>query len=100
VPISGLVVVFQSGGASHDAAILQLASHPSIQVGKRGKDQVAIVIDSDSVEHDREINTWVQSLPGVTEIRIAFVGIDDAENSSCLNSNLRTRPWMPNDEAF
>lgn len=100
MPISGLVVVFQSGVASHDATILQLASHPSIEVGKRGKDQVAIVVDSHSVEHDREINAWVQSLPGVTEIRIAFVGIDDAENSCCLNSNQRTWPWMLNDEAF
>ena len=77
MPISGLVVVFESSETLNDLAVEQLASHPSIVVGERERDRVAIVVDSESKDHDVEIWEWITSLPGVSDIKIAFVGFDD-----------------------
>lgn len=87
MPISGLVVVFESSEANSDMAVDQLASHPSIDVGERERDRVAIVVDSISNDHDVEIWEWIAGLPGVSDIKIAFVGFDDADN--LFNTNAR-----------
>jgi nitrate reductase NapAB chaperone NapD len=88
VPISGLVIVFDSSEAMSDLAVEQLASHPSIVVGERDGDRVAIVVDSASKDHDVEIWEWIASLPGVSDIKIAFVGFDDADNLPNTNARL------------
>jgi nitrate reductase NapAB chaperone NapD len=77
VPISGLVVVFESSEALSDQRVQQLAEHAAIEVGERQRDRVAIVVDSTSKDQDRQVWEWLQSLPGVSDIKIAFVGFDD-----------------------
>lgn len=77
MPISGLVIVFESSEALNDQVVEQLASHSSIAVGERAGDRVAIVIDSASKDHDVEVWEWIGGLPGVSDIKIAFVGFDD-----------------------
>ena len=80
MPISGLVVVFESSEAMNDLVVEQLASHASIVVGERDHDRVAIVVDSVSKDHDVEVWEWISSLPGVNDIKIAFVGFDDDDD--------------------
>jgi nitrate reductase NapAB chaperone NapD len=77
LPISGLVVVFDSSVALDDRALEQLAEHPSITLGERGDDRIAIVIDTACKEQDIEVWDWLAKIPGVSEIKIAFVGFDD-----------------------
>ncbi len=77
MPISGLVVVFETSETLDDLAIERLASHPAIEVGQRQLDRVAVVVDSVSNEQDIEIWEWMRRLPGVSDIKIAFVGFDD-----------------------
>jgi nitrate reductase NapAB chaperone NapD len=81
MPISGLVVAFDAGLGPHDDAIAQLAAHPSIDVGETNANRLAIVVESNSKEHDQEIWQWIQSLPGVIDINVAFVGFDDDEEN-------------------
>ncbi|QDU89797.1 hypothetical protein Pla175_31920 [Pirellulimonas nuda] len=82
MPISGLVVVFGGGQDQMDDTITRLANHPSIDVGQKSSNRLAIVIDSESREQDIEINAWVRGLPGVADLQIAFVGFDDEPTPS------------------
>jgi nitrate reductase NapAB chaperone NapD len=77
LPISGLVVIFESSDALNDLVVDQLVNHQYIAVGERADDRIAIVVDSLSKEHDTEIWEWINNLPGVSQIQIAFVGFDD-----------------------
>jgi nitrate reductase NapAB chaperone NapD len=40
-------------------------------------DRLAVVVDTASKDHDFEVWEWIGNLPGVSEIKIAFVGFDD-----------------------
>jgi nitrate reductase NapAB chaperone NapD len=79
VPISGLVVVFESLDVLNDLEVEQLFDHPNITVGERSGDRVAIAVDSNSKDHDADIWNWLSNLPGVIDIKIAFVGFDDEQ---------------------
>jgi nitrate reductase NapAB chaperone NapD len=65
--------------ALNDLVFEQLFNHPNITVGERSDDRIAIVVDSDSKDHDADIWDWLSNLPGVGEIKIAFVGFDDEQ---------------------
>jgi nitrate reductase NapAB chaperone NapD len=98
VPISGLVLVFESAEALNDQALERLRSQPCISVGPRENEKVAIVVDSISKEHDIEIWNEIRDIPGVVDIRIAFVGFDDLiedsepELTRCEDLTVRFRP--------
>ena len=77
VPISGLVVVLDSPSGPYPDTIQKLRAHPAIEVGDISDYKIAIVVDSTCKQHDQEIWDWVQDLPGVLDIQIAFVGFDD-----------------------
>lgn len=87
MPISGLVVVFESSEALSDQVLQQLFEHTAIEVGKRELDRVAIVVDSTSQDHDRQIWEWLQVLPGVSDIKIAFVGFDEVVDVGAPNGS-------------
>lgn len=76
MPISGLVVVLDAPGGPYPHTIEQLRSHAAIEVGEITASKIAIVVDSTSRQNDQEIWQWVQELPGVIDIHIAFVGFD------------------------
>jgi nitrate reductase NapAB chaperone NapD len=65
--------------ASDDLVVERLINHPNITVGERSDDRIAIVVDSDSKNHDDDILDWLRNLPGVSEIKLAFVGFDDEQ---------------------
>lgn len=54
-----------------------LAAHRSVEVGEVSTNRIAIVVDSESKQHDQEIWQWVQELPSVIDVNVAFVGFDD-----------------------
>jgi nitrate reductase NapAB chaperone NapD len=78
VPISGLVVVLDAPNGPFLGTLQALRGHAAIDVGEITDNHIAIVVDSTSNQHDQEIWQWVQELPGVLDIRIAFVGFDEA----------------------
>lgn len=77
MPISGLVVVLDAPNGPFPRTLRELRAHAAIEVGETTDNNIAIVVDSTSNQHDQEIWQWVQQLPGVLDIRIAFVGFDE-----------------------
>jgi nitrate reductase NapAB chaperone NapD len=77
VPVSGLVIVFESSEALNELVVEQLTNHPCLEIGERASDRLAVVVDTASKDHDFEVWEWIGNLPGVSEIKIAFVGFDD-----------------------
>ncbi len=77
MPISGLVIVLDAPNGPFPDTLRELRAHAAIEVGEMTDHNIAIVVESTSNQHDREIWQWVQELPGVLDIRIAFVGFDD-----------------------
>ena len=89
MPISGLVVTFNSPAEQHSAAIDALREIPEIEIGDASGIKLAIVVDSNSKRRDQEIWNAVQELPGVTDISVAMVAFDedseDGNNESSRN---------------
>lgn len=77
MPISGLVVVLDAPNGPFPDTLRELRAHAAIEVGETTDNNIAIVVESPSNQHDQEIWQWVQDLPGVLDIRIAFVGFDE-----------------------
>ncbi|QDV42071.1 hypothetical protein Enr13x_19140 [Stieleria neptunia] len=89
MPISGLVITFDQTFDDVGETIAMLRSEPTIEIGARDEQQCAIVVDTPSKADDKKIYQWVQDLPGVASIQIAFVGFDDeaiADSSSTTDS--------------
>ncbi|TWT66672.1 chaperone NapD [Allorhodopirellula solitaria] len=80
MPISGLVVTFQSSVAEHADSIDQIADLPEVEVGESAGSKLAIVVDSATKRRDQEIWNAVYQLPGVIDLAVAMVAFDeDAE---------------------
>jgi len=85
VPISGLVVTFQSSVDHHSAAIETMRAIPEIEIGASGGSKLAIVVDTESKRRDQEIWNTVQQLPGVTDLAVAMVAFDEDSNDANRN---------------
>ena len=88
MPISGLVITFDQTFDRPDETISRLRAEPAIEVGACDRQQCAIVVDTGSQADDKKIYQWVQDLPGVANIQIAFVVFDDEaiDSSSTTDS--------------
>jgi nitrate reductase NapAB chaperone NapD len=80
VPISGLVVVFDGPIGRHEQTLGRLGEHPAIEIGRRGANRVAIVLETDCKQDDQQVWSWMKTLPGVIDVHIAFVGFEEEED--------------------
>lgn len=77
MPISGLVITFDSPVKNHTATIESLRGIPEIEIGNAGGSKLAIVVDSESKQRDQEIWFAVRDLPGVIDLAVAMVAFDE-----------------------
>lgn len=77
MPLSGLVITWDGPLDAHAASLAELRRHPAIEVGQLGDFQCAIVVDTTDPAEDRQVWDWLQALPGVAQVQIAFVGFDE-----------------------
>lgn len=77
VPISGLVVTFNSPVEQHAVAIESLRDFSEIEIGQAGGSKLAIVVDSENKQRDQEIWFAVRDLPGVIDLAVAMVAFDN-----------------------
>ena len=77
MPVSGLVLTFRSPVAEHADDIRMIESIPEVDLGEAGEFKLAIVIDSETSQRDREIWDTIKRLPGITDISVAMIGFDD-----------------------
>ncbi len=89
MPVSGLVITFSSDIADHGKIVEQLSVEPGIEIGDAVGPKLAIVVDTDTRDRDREIWQWVRDLPGVAMVDVAFVGFEETET---INGHWRMRP--------
>jgi len=76
VPISGLVVTFDDHVELYPDSIKALHRAPQVELGEIRGCKCAVVIESQSQQHDRELWQWVHDLPGVSRIDVAMVGFE------------------------
>ncbi len=82
MPISGLVVTFESSAGDHPEAIDLIRAIPEVEIGASHGCKLAIVVDSSDRRRDQEIWNMVQELPGVSSIAVAMVAFDDDDRNS------------------
>jgi hypothetical protein len=82
MPISGLVITWNSAHDDHASALAALQAHPAIELGTTTALMCAIVVDSADPAEDRRIWEWLHALPGVAQVQVAFVGFDDDDSSA------------------
>ena len=79
--ISGIVISFTpSIDSSNDPAnstLVALDDHPKIEVGERFGPHLPCVLDTQDVEQDRELVDWIQALPAVEQVQVAYVAVDE-----------------------
>ena len=76
MPVSGLVITFETEVSQHQATVEQLRARSAIEIGEASGPKLAIVVDSQSSAEDQEIWHWVHGLPGVAGVEVAFVGFE------------------------
>lgn len=78
MPISGLVIVFDGNAIQHTDSLNLLRKEPAIEVGDIRGNKTAVVVESQSKTQDQQLSQWIRALPGVVDLQIAFVSVDDA----------------------
>ena len=76
MPISGLVVSLTAEAAMRENARAIIASHPNVEVGETGNCRMAIAVETNSREEDQAFWQWLNELPGVSMVDVAFVAFD------------------------
>ena len=81
MPVSGLVVSLSDEPNPRVAALVVIGREPRITVGVSAGNRLAIVLDTDSSEQDKQLWDWLDSLPGVSFLEVAFVGFDQPKRN-------------------
>ena len=77
MPVSGLMLSFSSDVASHGDVLRRIQRRAEIVIGPARGEKLAVVVDTDSREQDRDIWQWLQDLPGITGVHLAFASWDE-----------------------
>jgi nitrate reductase NapAB chaperone NapD len=87
MPVSGLVVSLCKEARPRAEAIEKMAQEPRITVGALAANRLAIVLDTASSEEDKQLWDWLNALPGVTFVQVAFVGYEPKGESLLVRVN-------------
>lgn len=77
MPISGLVISMVNQPQSQRDTIQSIASDSRIEIGVVESGRVAIVSETESSQEDKALWQWLQELPGVVHIDLAFASVED-----------------------
>lgn len=112
MPVSGLVVTLAAEKApvgfnapdaevaadpcanapSHAAVIERIQQHPRFQVGTLEDNRLPVVIDTPDKQADKDCWAWLNSLPGVHHVDVAFIHFEDEdafEHQACSANTQR-----------
>lgn len=77
MPISGLVITFRRPVSECNRDLHCIKLIPELETGQAHGTKLAVVIDSDSSDRDREIWDMISHMPNVADIAVAMVGFDE-----------------------
>lgn len=89
MPVSGLVVSLVSDPQLRKEAIASIRSEPRIEIGVIEGRRMAIVLDTESTDADKQLWCWLSSLPGVVFVDVALVGFDEDRERAATPCNPR-----------
>ncbi len=78
MPISGLVIVLDGRAEEARTAIDTICANDRLTVGRaEAGDRVPVVLETESHEESREQLAWIEALPGVAMVEVAYVDLSD-----------------------
>ena len=80
MPVSGLVVSLSQESEARAAAIEALGRETQLTLGELEANRLAVVLDTPSSQEDRRVWDWLNTLPGVSLVEVAFVGFETPED--------------------
>jgi len=87
MPVSGLVLSLRDEPQLRAETLAVMGGDSRITVGVCEGNRLAIVLDTCSSEEDQRLWAWLESLPGVLFVEVAFIGFEqpgEAEQVSAL----------------
>jgi nitrate reductase NapAB chaperone NapD len=77
--ISSFVVTLPSAEESAEAVLRALAAIPVFTLGERQGSRLPVVVEASDGSTSRYWHEWVEQLPGVVQVEVAFVSFDESE---------------------
>ena len=74
---SGLVITLSSNPANAAEAMTALRERPEFTLGDRNNRWLPLVMETAGEAESRELHEWVQKLPGVEFVDVAYVNFDE-----------------------
>ncbi|MGV3484965.1 MAG: hypothetical protein ACO1RT_11155 [Planctomycetaceae bacterium] len=80
MPISGLVLTLSPDVVQRENAVAAIRQDQRIEMGVLEGNRLAIVVDTQSDNEDKQIWQWLSDLGGVVFIDVVLVGFEDSQN--------------------
>jgi nitrate reductase NapAB chaperone NapD len=77
MPISGLVITLATPDVTVEQVRQVLAGEPSLSCGELLGDQLPVILETEDDQKSREVHDWLLSLPGVLQVDVVFVGLEE-----------------------
>ncbi|RLS58902.1 MAG: hypothetical protein DWH91_01505 [Planctomycetota bacterium] len=87
--ISSFVVTLPCQEEPAEAVLRALAAIPVFTLGERQGSRLPVVVEAPDGSTSRYWHEWVEQLPGVIQVEVAFVSFDESERLSELASSPR-----------
>ena len=68
-----------SSAPGYPAVIEQIQRHPNFQAGQRQSQRLPVVLDTPDKETDKRCWGWLNNLPGVHHVDVAFIHFEDED---------------------
>ena len=79
MPISGLVVFLSEDSETRVHALEAIAADARIEVGEFVAGKMSLAVETNSSAEDREIWDWLNNLPGVAFVQVAFIAFEGGD---------------------
>lgn len=76
MPVSGLVITICEETRLREDVIGDLSQHPQMTMGEMEGNRLAVLLDTPTRADDKASLKWLESLPGVMMVEVAFVGFE------------------------
>lgn len=100
MPVSGLVVTFNSAVSNHGDVVESIRAISEIQIGDAHGSKLAIVVDTATRHRDQEIWNRVRHFDGVIDLSVALVAFDDDAFDADTPADDAFADDAPEDDAF
>lgn len=85
--ISSFVVTLPLAEEPAEAVLRALAAIPTFTLGERQGSRLPVVVQAPDGSTSRYWHEWVEQLPGVIQVEVAFVSFDESEQLPELASS-------------